>query len=201
MASAISFCLHPTRGDDRGSITIINSDGTGTAESFGDFSSLYGLAWSPKGDEVWFTADPTVTTIARRLMAVTMSGAFRLLAAAPGDLTLHDVSADGTAVIAIDDRERKIFFTDSQDSERELTWLDRAVLGALSPDGKQVLFHEGGKGEDRCAPFPAQDRSVSSSVSKAMRLPSRRSRNGARDHPSNPPRASLIPTGQGSHRA
>ena len=59
MASAVSFCLHPTRGDDRGSITIINSDGTGTAESFGDFSSLYGLAWSPKGDEVWFTADPT----------------------------------------------------------------------------------------------------------------------------------------------
>ena len=30
--------------------------------------------------------------------------------AAPGDLTLHDVAADGTAIIAIDDRERKIFF-------------------------------------------------------------------------------------------
>jgi hypothetical protein len=70
-----------------------------------------------------------------------------LLAAAPGDLTLHDVAPDGTAIIAIDDRERKIFFTDSKGTqERELTWLDRAVLGALSPDGKQVLFHEGGKG-------------------------------------------------------
>jgi serine/threonine protein kinase/Tol biopolymer transport system component len=143
----IAFCEHPQRGDDRGSITIINSDGSGTAKSFGNFSSLYGLAWSPKDDEVWFTADPTVTTIARRLMAVTLSGAFRLLAAAPGDLTLHDVSADGTAVIAIDDRERKIFFATSPNApERELTWLDRAVLAALSPDGKQVVFHEGGKG-------------------------------------------------------
>jgi serine/threonine protein kinase len=142
----IAFCEHGVRGDDRGSVTIIDSDG-GNAKSFGSFASLYGLAWSPKNDEVWFTADPTVTTIARRLMAVNMSGDFRLLAAAPGDLTLHDVSADGTAIIAIDDRERKIFFSGTPGSEdRELTWLDRAVLVALSPDGKQVLFHEGGKG-------------------------------------------------------
>jgi WD40 repeat protein len=148
----IAFCEHGLRGDDRGSVTIINSDGSGTPKTFGNFSSLYGLAWSPNDNEVWFTADPTTTTIARRLMAVNMSGTFRLLAAAPGDLTLHDVSPDGTAIIAIDDRERKIFFssapgTGSQGIEdRELTWLDRAVLVALSPDGKQVLFHEGGKG-------------------------------------------------------
>ncbi len=142
----IAFCEHGRRGDDRGTITIIDADGS-SAKSFGTFSSLYGLAWSPKDDEVWFTADPTTTTIARRLMAVSLSGSFRLLAAAPGDLTLHDVSADGTAIIAIDDRERKIFFSDSQGAQdRELTWLDRAVLVALSPDGKQVLFHEGGKG-------------------------------------------------------
>jgi len=142
----IAFCEHVRRGDDRGSIIIVDSDG-GNAKSFGNFSSLYGLAWAPKNDEVWFTADPTTTTIARRLMAVNMTGAFRLLAAAPGDLTLHDVSADGTAIIAIDDRERKIFFSGSPGTEdRELTWLDRAVLVDLSPDGKQVVFHEGGKG-------------------------------------------------------
>jgi len=142
----IAFCEHAVRGDDRGSVTIIDPDGA-NKKSFGSFASLYGLAWSPKDDEVWFTADPTVTTIARRLMAVNMSGTFRLLAAAPGDLTLHDVSADGTAIIAIDDRERKIFFSGSQgNADIELTWLDRAILVALSPDGKQVLFHEGGKG-------------------------------------------------------
>ena len=142
----IAFCEHARRGDDRGSIVIIDADG-GNAKSFGNFSSLYGLAWAPKNDEVWFTADPTTTTIARRLMAVNMSGTFRLLAAAPGDLTLHDVSSDGTAIIAIDDRERKIFFSASPGTEdRELTWLDRAVLVDMSPDGKQVVFHEGGKG-------------------------------------------------------
>ncbi len=142
----IAFCQHPARGDDRGSVRVMDADG-GNAKSFGEFTSLYGLAWSPRNDEVWFTADPTATTIARRLMAVTMSGTFRLLAAAPGDLTLHDVSADGTAIIAIDDRERKIFFADSQASDdKELTWLDRAVLAAMSADGGQVLFSEAGKG-------------------------------------------------------
>jgi len=141
----VAFCRHPQRSDDRGSVTIINADGS-NAKSFGDFASLYGLAWSPHDDEVWFTADPAITTIARRLMAVTMYGEFRLLAAAPGDLTLHDVSPDGTAVIAIDDRERKIFFVGSNAPERELTWLDRAVLAAFSADGKEIVFHEGGKG-------------------------------------------------------
>jgi eukaryotic-like serine/threonine-protein kinase len=195
----IAFCQHPTRGDDRGSVTIISSDGTGTM-SFGDFSSLYGLAWSPKGDEVWFTADPTVTTIARRLMAVTMSGAFRLLAAAPGDLTLHDVSADGTAVIAIDDRERKIFFTDSKTPERELTWLDRAVLGGLSPDGKQVLFHEGGKGGGSMGTIFLRK----TDGSPAVRLGEGYGVSLSPDQkwvlasiPSSPPRSSLIPTGAG----
>jgi len=197
----IAFCQHGARGDDRGSITIINSDGGVTAKSFGDFASLYGLAWSPKDDEVWFTADPAITTIARRLMAVTLSGKFRLLAAAPGDLTLHDVSPNGTAIITIDDRERKIFFSDSKDiQERELTWLDRAVLVALSPDGKQVLFHEGGKGGGSLGTIFLRK----TDGSAAVRLGEGYAQSLSPDQkwalattPTNPPRYWLIPTGAG----
>jgi Tol biopolymer transport system component len=62
-------------------------------------------------------------------------------------LTLHDVAPDGTAIVSIEDRERKIFFSGPDTTQdRDLTWLDRAVLGALSQDGKQVVFWEGGKG-------------------------------------------------------
>jgi len=196
----IAFCEHGVRGDDRGSITIIDSDG-GNAKSFGSFSSLYGLAWSPKNDEVWFTADPTVTTIARRLMAVTMSGTFRLLAAAPGDLTLHDVSPDGTAIIAIDDRERKIFFSGSSGNEdRELTWLDRAVLGALSPDGKQVLFHEGGKGGGSLGTIFLRKTDGTAAVRLGEGYGISLSPDGKwvlAVTPTNPPRNWLIPTGAG----
>jgi eukaryotic-like serine/threonine-protein kinase len=197
----IAFCEHASRGDDRGSITIIDSDGGGNAKKFGDFASLYGLAWSPNGNEVWFTADPAVTTIARRLMAVTLSGTFRLLAAAPGDLTLHDVSSDGTAIITIDDRERKIFFSDSKDvQERELTWLDRAVPVALSPDGKEVLFHEGGKGGGSLGTIFLRK----TDGTAAVRLGEGYAQSLSPDQkwvlantPSNPPRHLLIPTGAG----
>jgi len=196
----VAFCLHPQRGDDRGSITVINSDGSGQTKSFGDFASLYGLAWSPKDDEVWFTADPALTTIARRLMAVSLSGKFRLLAAAPGDLTLHDVSSDGTAVIAIDDRERKIFFTDPNTPERELTWLDRAVLGALSSDGKQVLFHEGGKGGGSLGRIFLRKTDGSPAVSLGEGYSIALSPDQKwvlATIPTEPPRLSLIPTGAG----
>jgi dipeptidyl aminopeptidase/acylaminoacyl peptidase len=197
----IAFCRHVQRGDDRGSITVIDSDGGGTAKSFGDFASLYGLAWSPKDDEVWFTADPAVTTIARRLMAVTLSGKFRLLAAAPGDLTLHDVSPEGTAIITIDDRERKIFFSDSKDiQERDLTWLDRAVLVALSADGMQVLFNEAGKGGGSLGTIFLRK----TDGSAAVRLGEGYAQSLSPDQkwvlantPTNPPRHLLIPTGAG----
>lgn len=196
----IAFCKHDARGDDRGSVAIMNSDGS-DAKFFGDFTSLYGLAWSPKGDEVWFTADPTTTTIARRLMAVSLSGKFRLLAAAPGDLTIHDVSPDGTAIIAIDDRERKIFFSTLKGGEdRELTWLDRAVLVAISPDGKQVLFHEGGKGGGAFGTVFLRK----TDGSAAVRLGEGYARALSPDQkwvlvgvPSNPPKFSAIPTGAG----
>lgn len=196
----IAFCKHEARGDDRGSVAIMNSDGS-EAKFFGDFSSLYGLAWSPTGDEVWFTADPTTTTIARRLMSVSLSGKFRLLAAAPGDLTLHDVSPNGTAIITIDDRERKIFFTSLKgNEERELTWLDRAVLVALSADGKQVLFHEGGKGGGAYGTVFLRK----TDGSAAIRLGDGYAQSLSPDQKwvlviaaSTPPKFSLIPTGAG----
>ena len=196
----IAFCAHPQRGDDRGSVTIMDADG-GNAKSFGDFASLYGLAWSPKDDEVWFTADPALTTIARRLMAVSLSGKFRLLAAAPGDLTLHDVAADGKAIITIDDRERKIFFSDSKDvQERDLTWLDRAVLVALSPDGKQVLFHEGGKGGGALGTIFLRNTDGAAAVRLGEGYGNSLSPDGKwvlATTPTNPPRHWLIPTGAG----
>jgi Tol biopolymer transport system component len=150
---------------------------------------------------VWFTADPTATTIARRLMAVNMSGTFRPLQAAPGDLTLHDVSADGTAIIAIDDRERKIFFAGSQGSDdRELTWLDRALLASMSPDSKQVLFFEAGKGGGALGTIFLRK----TDGTAAVRLGEGYAISLSPDQkwvlaftPSTPPRYWLIPTGAG----
>jgi eukaryotic-like serine/threonine-protein kinase len=201
----IAFCQHGPRGNDRGSLTVMNADGS-NLKSLGDFDGIYGLAWSPRNDEVWFTAVMSTTTLARVLMAVTLSGKSRLLASAPGEVTLHDVAPDGTAIISIENRERKIFFSSPETAssetkaDRELTWLDRAVLGPLSLDGKQVVFWEGGKGGGPLSTIflrktdgsPAvrlgQGYGVAISPDQKWVLAST---------PEKPPRWSLVPTGAG----
>jgi len=202
----IAFCQHAARGDDRGSLTVMNADGS-DPKSFGNFDGIQGLAWSPKDDEVWFTANVHAVTMERRLMAVTLSGKSRLLADAPGELTLHDVAPDGTAIVSIENRERKIFFsgpeTASSESkgDRDLTWLDRAVLGALSLDGKQVLFWEGGKGGGPLSTIFLRN----TDGSPAVRLGEGYGIFLSPDQkwvlavtPGNAPRYSLIPTGAGT---
>src|SRR2546430_15468249 len=52
-----------------------------------------GLAWSPVGDEVWFTAHKGGEAFA--LHAVTLSGRERLILRMPASLMLHDISRDG----------------------------------------------------------------------------------------------------------
>lgn len=202
----IAFCQHAARGDDRGSLTVMNTDGS-DPKSFGSFDGIQGLAWSPKDDEVWFTANMHSATVERRLMAVTLSGKSRLLADAPGELTLHDVAPDGTAIVSIENRERKIFFSGPETAssatkgDRDLTWLDRAILGALSLDGKQALFWEGGKGGGPLSTIYLRN----TDGSPAVRLGEGYGIFLSPDQkwvlavtPGNAPRYSLIPTGAGA---
>ena len=58
----------------------------------GPFNSEQGLAWSPDGTEVWFTASHVIE---RELYAVGLSGKLRRVAAVPGNLTLRDISKSG----------------------------------------------------------------------------------------------------------
>ena len=64
------------------------------------WASALGAAWSPSGDEIWFTA--TATGFSRSLQGVSLSGKVRVLLGAPGTLTLHDVGAGGRALISRD---------------------------------------------------------------------------------------------------
>ena len=50
---------HPVPGDDGGVVRIVERDGR-TRVLSAAWSSAWGLAWSPSGNEVWFTAARTV---------------------------------------------------------------------------------------------------------------------------------------------
>jgi eukaryotic-like serine/threonine-protein kinase len=140
----IAFLDHPDVMDDRGSVAIVDSAGAKTILCSG-WTSAMGLAWSPSGREVWFTA--TDASGARALRAVSLAGKQRLLERIPGDLTLQDVAWDGRILVTRDTLRIGILRGAAGGSEPvDASWLDRSLVTALSPDGTSMLFTEFGEG-------------------------------------------------------
>jgi eukaryotic-like serine/threonine-protein kinase len=141
---AIAFIDHPEIGDDGGSLSVIDLSGKKTTLSNG-WDSIQGVAWSPAGDEIWFTA--TRTGGDRSLYAANLSGTVRLLARVPGELTLLDVGRDGTVLLTRgNDRAGIIGLAPGAPKEKDLSWLDWSAPGDLSADGTTMLFTEAGEG-------------------------------------------------------
>ncbi|HXL15752.1 MAG TPA: hypothetical protein VN972_06695, partial [Methylomirabilota bacterium] len=138
----VAFLFHPTRGDDRGTVMIVDRNRS-TRTLSREWSTEGGLAWSPTGREVWFTAGTGGNE--RSLYAATLSGAVRSVARVPGGITIHDIARDGRVLLAADEQRSDLCGLVAGDKkERDLTWLDFAVPADVSPDGKTVLFTEQG---------------------------------------------------------
>ncbi|HEY6391013.1 MAG TPA: winged helix-turn-helix domain-containing protein, partial [Bryobacteraceae bacterium] len=143
----IAFLEHPLRGDDGGLVKLIDNRGNARDLSTG-WASVGGLAWSPSGREIWFTAGQT--GIRRALYAVTLDGSVRRIASVPGTLTLFDISKKGRVLLGID-RSRLMmagaFRNQAGESvERDLSWFDWSHAVDLSADGRLLLFDETGDG-------------------------------------------------------
>ncbi len=143
-ADSVAFIDHPELGDDGGEVAMVDISGKKTTLCTG-WDSIQGIAWSPAGDEIWFTA--TRTGGDRSLYAVTPAGAVRLLARVPGELTLLDVDRFGNVLLTRgNDRAGMVGLAPGDAKERDLSWLDWSSPGDLSPDGRTVLFSETGEG-------------------------------------------------------
>ncbi len=139
----LAFIDHNLLGDDGGTISVVDLNGK-KSDLTERWASGLGAAWSPSGDEIWFTA--TATGFSRSLRGVTLSGRLRELLSAPGTLTLHDVSTGGRALISRDAmRAGAIGLAPGESKERDLSWQDWTVPIDVSEDGKQILFIEAGE--------------------------------------------------------
>jgi Tol biopolymer transport system component len=140
----IAFMDHSQRRDDGGTVAVVDRSGKKRTLS-GDFSSEYGLAWSPSGTEIWITGAKVGGN--RALYAISLTGGERLLARVTQSLTLQDVSADGRLLVAHDTIRIGVLAGEAgQTKERELAWLDWSSLFDYSDDGKTILFSETGEG-------------------------------------------------------
>jgi eukaryotic-like serine/threonine-protein kinase len=127
----IGFVDHPQRGDNNGNVKVI--DTSGKLKLTGPFA-LSGLAWSPRGDEVWSSGRDVIE-------ATSLSGKTRTLWATPL-ASLMDVSRDGHAICNLTSARREIVGVSGSDGERNLSWLNWSFPKGISNDGKTVLFEE-----------------------------------------------------------
>jgi Tol biopolymer transport system component len=114
-------------------------DLSGKTTTLATCESLHGLAWSPKGDEVWFTEWGLIR-------AVTLGGVERILARVPGPITINDVSPDGRVLVTMAQWYNGLVVgRPGEARERDLAWFEGAALAALSRDGDTVLFSDRGR--------------------------------------------------------
>ncbi len=136
----VAFLDHPFKVDDRGSVAVMDLAGhkrTLTRE----WEGIEGLAWSPGGDEIWFTAADISASFA--LHAVSESGRERLLARFPSGMRLHDISRAGRVLFTQESSRVQIAGRISgEERERDLGWLDWSLARDISRDGKTLLFEE-----------------------------------------------------------
>jgi eukaryotic-like serine/threonine-protein kinase len=140
----IAFLDHPIQGDSIAGVSVVDLAGKKRKVTEPYEGGAIGLAWSPDGDEIWFTA--TQLGIDRALYSASLSGKKRLVARVPADLTLQDVLPDGRVLLARDYwRRGLIVHTAGDAAERDFTWLDWSYPVTLSRDGKTLLFREEGE--------------------------------------------------------
>jgi eukaryotic-like serine/threonine-protein kinase len=139
----IAFMDHPVLWDDRGFVRLVDRAGHVTTLSQ-QWESEAGLAWSPNGNEVWFTA--AEAGYDRKLMAANLSGRTRLVLASPEGLNLQDIASDGRVLVSTETQRVALEAVAPPDKEpHDLSWYDWSVAKDISPDGQWFLFEESGE--------------------------------------------------------
>jgi hypothetical protein len=136
-------CAEP--GDDSlESISTIDRHGKKVRVS-GGWRSFAGMAWTPRGDGLYFIGGHTIGNSALR--QVSLSGREHMLLSNAAGLWLHDAGSDGSLLVERRlGRNGMLCLRRGETRERELGWLDRSIARDISTDGSEVLFTEWGEG-------------------------------------------------------
>jgi hypothetical protein len=130
-------------------IVLLDRSGRKTTLSSG-WGDMASLAWSPSGDEVWFTANKGKDATTSALRAVSTDGRERVIfPSASGFLSIHDVFSDGRVLLSSNvARMGCSCLPPGETQPRDLGWLDGPAPEALSADGRTVLTAQMRRGGD-----------------------------------------------------
>ena len=139
----IAFFDHPAKSTVSGAVKVIDLAGHATTLAAGR-DTLHGLAWTPSGDELWFSGSTAKRSPV--LSAVTLSGKERVVLQTPGWVDLMDIARDGRVLLRRQNPRTGIVFDSSgNQTNRSLSWFDWSTSADISTDGNTLLFYEWGE--------------------------------------------------------
>jgi eukaryotic-like serine/threonine-protein kinase len=143
----VAFLAWPVKTDDRGTVVVV--DRTGHQETISPtWEGVRGLAWTPRGDEVWYTAASAGTQY--ELWASAPGRKARRIFSAPAGLLLNDIAKDGRALVAQYERGIRVEGVfDGDAAPRDLSWLSSSFAWDISNDGRKVLLTHFGQGSSQ----------------------------------------------------
>jgi Tol biopolymer transport system component len=157
---AIAFAEHPILGDDRGYLTLVDLQGKSTRLTK-EWSSIRGLAWSPSGKEIWFTA--SADTEPQALFAVDRQGTLRGILRSAAYLWLQDISASGKALLGNSQQGGGIALHSAQGTVDQFIDVasESSEVDGISSDGTKlsVTYSGANSGADYTAYFVKNDNS------------------------------------------
>lgn len=137
----IAFADHPLWADDVGAIAVVDLSGGKKALSDVWAGGVSGLAWSPSGEEVWFTASPGLSNLAVR--AVDLAGRQRVLLAGLTDLFLFDVSREGRLLLGRATGRRTVeVLVAGHSTPEDVSLHESTVVRFMAPDGRVLLLSD-----------------------------------------------------------
>ena len=163
----IAFAEHPGFNDTFGSLVVTDTAGHHkTLEK--DWFELLDLAWSPKGDEIWFTGSSQGGQ--RSLYAVKVQdGRTRPVLEAPGNVVLKDIFRDGKVLLVRENlRVLSMFIERISDSPRHIFPTDQVAFTDRETEVLKMLV-EGRSNKEIGTPLGIRERTVKAHVAKLMR--------------------------------
>jgi serine/threonine protein kinase/Tol biopolymer transport system component len=141
----VAFLDHPVYGDDRGTVAVV--DRQRRKETLTQtWASVEGLAWSPAGDELWFSGSGSGEEYTLYAVRPRDRG-IRAIYRAPTWVILHDIDRDGRLLVTQEQFRGEVSVRVHGDAQnREFPLMDLSGARDLTADGKQLLFTHFGTG-------------------------------------------------------
>jgi len=126
--------LHSGLAEPQEAVVVDRRGAVRALASLGGRGGGTGLAWTPDGDEVWVSTN-------NALWAGRPGASWRLVYQGVYEMRLEDISRTGAVLVDAQDSRRDLVFTPpAGQRQRQLSWTDRSELGALSDDGRRVVY-------------------------------------------------------------